>query len=139
MAVINRDMDVSQQKDVVSVALKATVTGATYSLVTVPYPCKLVGAKQSVIGLSGAPNHSIWMLRWTASGTTSIIQGASMATVAFGTSGGQSFNVAGGASYVLQEGDQLALLTAGSNTASLDCNVTLVLQKLQDYVTYFGN
>lgn len=138
MAIVNRDCSPSQQKDVFSVALKATATGATYSLVTVPYPCQLVGAMQSVIGLSGAPNHSLWMLRWTAAGTTSIIQGASMACVAFGSSGGQSFNVSSGASYTLQAGDQIALLTAGANTNAADCNVTLVLQKLQDIVSYYG-
>lgn len=139
MAIVNRDCDPSQQKDVYTAPLGATVTGSTLALLTVPYPAQLVGAKQSIVGMSGAPNHSLWLVRWTAAGTTSIIQGASMASVAFGTSGGQSFNVAGGASYLLQQGDVLYLCTAGANTATLDCNVTLVLEKQQDIVSYFGN
>jgi hypothetical protein len=95
--------------------------------------------QQCVTGLSGAPNHSVWLQRFVAgAGVTSIVFGASMASVAFATSGGQSFTLAAGVTFQLQAGDLLMLSTAAANTASTSTVVTLVLRQLQDIVSDFG-
>jgi len=139
MAIVNRDLDPTQQRMVYTAPLTNTITGQTYPLLVVPSPSSLVAMQQCVTGLSGAPNHSVWLQRFVAgAGVTSIVFGASMASVAFATSGGQSFTLAAGVTFQLQAGDLLMLSTAAANTASTSTVVTLVLRQLQDIVSDFG-
>lgn len=138
MAIVNRDMDNTQQCETVVGQVSATTTGATYCMATIPYPAQLIAASQCAVGLSGAPNHSLWIQRFVAgAGVTSINIGASMVSVVFGTSGGQSFTVSG-VSNLLQTGDLILLSTAAANTAAAHVAVTLVIQALQDIKSYFG-
>lgn len=141
MAIVNRDLDSSQQRDVVSTHVGNTITGQTYNLLTVPYPAQLLAAQQAVCGLSGAPNHSLWVQRMVVgTGITSVAIGQSVVPTTFGTSGPVGFTVlqTGGASFLLQAGDEILLSTSAANTAAVSVNVTLVLKKLQDIVTDFG-
>lgn len=139
MAIVNRDLDASQQVETVVATLTGTVTDATLPLCVVPYPARLIGAKQVVTGLSGAPNHSLWIGRFVpGAGMTSINIGSSLVAAVFTTSGAQSFAVPGNVTYPLQEGDQLFLGTAAANTACARVSVTLVLRALQDIKQSFG-
>ncbi len=138
MAIQNRDLDPSIRRQTLIGSVSNTATGATYCLATLPFPAQLIAASQAVVGLSGAPNHSLWIQRFIAgSGVTSIAIGASMVSVVFGTSGGQSFTISG-ASNLLQTGDLLLLATAAANTGAVQATVTLVVQALQDIKTDFG-
>ncbi len=139
MAIINRDLGTSQKQETWQCQVDPTITGQTYALAILPFPAELTAATQSAVGLSGAPNHSLWIQRFVAgSGVTSINIGASLVTGAFGTSGGQSFTISG-YSNLLQTGDLILLSTAASNTATLQTTVTLVVKALQDIKTYFTN
>lgn len=139
MAIVNRDLETSQQRDFYTAPLTNTITGQTYPLMVVPYPAQLVAAQQTVTGLSGAPNHSLWLQRFVpGAGVTSIALGASMASVAFSTSGGQSFVLASSATYQLQAGDLVVLATAAANTATTTTVVTLAIRALQDIKSAFG-
>jgi hypothetical protein len=139
MAVCNRDLDASEQKHAMYASLVGTITGQTYALAVVPYNSQLLAVSQAVIGLSGAPNHSLWIQRFIAgSGVTSISIGNSLVATTWGTSGTQGFSIPGGATYPLFTGDLLVLSTAASNTATVNTTVTMVIQALQDVKTLLG-
>lgn len=140
MAIVNRDLFSTQQRDSYSAALAPTVTGLTYGIMTVPYPATLIAANVAANGLSGAPNFSLWLQRFiVGTGITSIVMGTSQVITTFGTSGAIGFSLNGsGASFPLQAGDQLILSTAAANTATASTSVTLVIQALQDIKSHFG-
>lgn len=144
MAIVNRDLDSSQQ--VVNLNYSSPVgfvaggpVGLTQAIAVVPAPMQLVGAGVAAMGLSGAMNLSLWINRFVVgTGFTSINVGASLVAQAYGTSGGQTFNVGAGVTWSLQAGDVVTLCGAGANTAIQSCNVTLALKALQDIKSSFG-
>lgn len=139
MPVDNRELGTGVQSNAFNATLTKTITGQTYALCVVPYPAQLVAAQQCAAGLSGAPNHSLWLQRFVVgSGVTSINIGNSLVSVVFGTSGIQGFSIPAGASNLLQAGDIVMLSTAAANTASESTTVTLVLKSLQDIRSNFG-
>lgn len=139
MPIVNRDLDSSQQTSVMSASLTGTVTSATYILAVFPAPAQLVAVHQAVLGLSGAPNHSLWLNRFVVgAGVTSVAIGMSMASSAYGTSGAQGFTVISGASNLIQADDILVLSTAGANTGAASVSVSLAVKALQDIKTAFG-
>ena len=139
MAIVNRDLDGTQQVETLVGQVSGTISGNTYCMATIPSPAQLIAATQAAMGLSGAPNHSLWIQRFVAgSGVTSIAVGASMASVGFGTSGGQSFTIISGFSNLLQTGDLVLLSVDGANTGTKHTSVTLVVQYLQDIKASFG-
>jgi len=151
MAIVNRDKDASEQRDVVQVSLDRTASGisagimnpvvgtaSTFVLLTATRPTQLVCGAFSAYGLSSTPNYQVWVQRF-AGGITATQVGPSVAPTAFGTSGSIAWSaLAAAASYPLQAGDQLLLTSTGSNTASALLQVTLVTKALQDIKTDFG-
>ena len=139
MAIVNRDLFSTQQREVTSETV-STVTGQTYGLYIVPFPSQLIAAQNASIGLSGAPVHSLWIQRFiVGTGVTSIPVGNSQVITTFGTSGAIGFSLAGaGVTYPLQTGDLLTLSTAAANTATTATTVTMVIQCLQDIKSHFG-
>ncbi len=142
MAIVNRDLDYTEQRHVVSVALANTSTGVTYPVMVVPFPSKIVACYEGALGLSGSPVHSLWLQRFVVgAGLTSIVLGSTIPVAAIGTSGTalQGFTVlASGVTYPLQAGDTIALYTQGANAGTVETTVTVVIQALQDIRTAFG-
>ena len=139
MAIVNRDLDSSQQVVNLNARLDNTTVGASYALAVMPAPMQLVGAGVVSKGLSGAPNLSLWIERFiVGTGYTAINIGASLVAQNFGTSGGQTFNVGAGVTWTLQAGDVVSLATAGADTAARQHTVTLALKALQDIKSSFG-
>lgn len=149
MALVNRDKDTTEQREVFTAVLTSTpsgisagidspglATGSTLRICTIPYPASLVAAQNAVWGLSGTPVHSLWIYRF-AGGFTSIAVGQTMAPTAFGTSGTLGFSLFG-ASWNLLSGDQLVLYTQGANSAVAEATVTCVVRALQDIKSHFG-
>lgn len=151
MALLNRDKDQSEQREVYNCNLNSVVsaiaasaglvnigvgTGLTFPLCTIPFPAQLMAVEEAAWGLSGAPVHSWWIYRF-AGGFTSIAVGQTWTVTAYGTSGawGQSLF---GASWLLQTGDQVVLYTQGANTAVASSQHTVVVKALQDIKTDFG-
>jgi len=116
-----------------------TFGGMTNGIAVIPCPGQLVGAGVACMGLSGAPNLSLWINRFVVgTGFTAINVGASLVAQALGTSGGQTFNVGSGVTWSLQAGDVICLASAGANTAIQACTVTLAVKALQDIKSSFG-
>jgi hypothetical protein len=140
MGIANREFDVSEQQRVFpDLTIQNTVTGNTYQLMIVPFQGQLMTANVSAMGVSGSPNHSLWIQRFIAgSGITSISIGASLVSTAYGTSGAQTFTISGGVTYPLQAGDVLGLACAASNAACQQVTVGVVIKALQDFKTSFG-
>lgn len=144
MAIVNRDLDSSQQ--VVNFNASFNVgfvgggpAGLTNTVAVIPMPGQLVGAGLACRGLSGAPNMSLWLDRFiVGTGFTSINLGASMVAQSLGTSGGQTFNVGAGVTWTLQAGDVITLVAVGANTAIQSAAVTLSVKALQDIKSQFG-
>ncbi len=151
MAIVNRDLDVSQQRTIFTTRLATTpsgvsagvanpgvLTGNTFPLFTATAPGQLIAAAAACWGISGAPNHSLWLYRF-AGGFTSIQIGNSIAPTAFGTSGVVSHSLMpASTSFGLLAGDQVVLSTAGANTAFAEVMMTCVVKNLQDIKTDFG-
>lgn len=136
MALVNRDKDVSEQREVIHAQLGAVATGITLGCAIVPYSCELQAIRSSAIGLSGTPTAAFTIGRFIAgSGMTNITGGATTLThTAVGTSGVQSWSLAAsGSSLVqLQSGDVLTLTSAGTNAAVANLAVSFVLKALTD-------
>lgn len=139
MAIVNRELDSTQQRDSYVSTVAPTATGLTYLLMTVPYPATLVAVTQAAVGLSGSPNHSLWLNRFVVgSGITTISFGNSFVVTANGTSGPQSFSLPLAATFPLAAGDVLLLSTAAANTNAASVTVTTVIKALQDIKSHFG-
>lgn len=143
MALVNRDKDASEQKDIYAVKLGALATGVTASMFVVPYPSLLQNMRSASKGLSGSPQLAFLCTRFIpgAGGTAIPISISNMVLNNLGTSGvmGYSGLVATGSTLLnLQAGDILEAVTSGSNAATADLVLTVVLKKLQDVVSCFG-
>lgn len=143
MAIVNRDLDSSEQKKVLSVGYANDIaTGVTLMCVQVPYPAELKAIQLAVTGLSGTPTYAFGVGRFIAgSGYTFMSGGATTMTGrAFGTSGAVAGSLASSGSSLLQllAGDVLTLVTGGSNAAVKQLQVSFVVQALQDIKSNFG-
>jgi hypothetical protein len=141
MAIVNRNLGERQQRSVFSTTIESTVTGQTYVLFNVPFQSQLIAMTQSVTGLSGAPNHSIWLTRFiVGTGTTTMAIGASQVVTDYGTSGMLSFSLALNATlgFSLLSGDVICLSTAAANTAVASATINIVIRDLQDVASHYG-
>lgn len=140
MAIVNRDLETSEQRHVLSASVDGAATGVTYALGIVPFQSKLISAMIVAKGLSGAPVGTLWNHRFIpGTGFTSIVMGTSVLIPAFGVSGGITFGVlAAGVTNPLQSGDVLTLATGVANTGAERYVVTYVIQALQDIRSAFG-
>lgn len=141
MAICNRDLDFSQQVYEARFKEGAVATGATVLAHLVSTPAALQKIALTGVGVSGAPTYNLSILRWTASGVTSIIPGSAVTLPAsYGVSGANvsaTFNSGSTLSQV-QAGDLLLLTAAGANTNVLQLIGSIVLQATQDIKTTFG-
>lgn len=142
MAILNRDMDPSEQKELFRFAGSTQITtGNTQWIGIVPYPCTVQSARSVAVGVSGAPIINFQVQRF-APGNTVIALGISgMLLNNFGTSGclGYSGLAAPGATVLnLQLGDIVMFEMSGSNSAALQLALELVVKKTQDIVSYNG-
>ncbi len=146
MAIVNRDVDSSQKKDVYewnSNSLGATTvnTGATGWIGMVPYPGVLESVRSAAVGLSGAPSIDFKVLRGGAGGTSIAVSISSMIAVEIGATGVVGYSglaAAGSTLLLLQAGDILTFQTGVANTACRGLLLEVVVKKTQDIVSYNG-
>lgn len=151
MAVQNRDLGTSLQREVYQENTGAVATGGTYTVGIVPFPSIIATGALNIFGISNTPIINIDVTRYLSAGVTTITgaigtsQAALSATLAVGFSAysGYTFsNVLGttisAPQVYLQTGDILTLRLAGSNANITGGILTLVLQALQDTKTHFG-
>lgn len=142
MAICNRDLDVSEQRQVYQAAVPLTAIGAStiVPLAYVPYPGTLSAVKLAAVGVSGAVLAAVAINRFVAgAGLTAILVGATTALVNVGTSGPQAFTLPSLGSTLLQvqQGDLVSLTLVGGNNL-LGAQVALVIKALQDIKSPLG-
>lgn len=143
MALVNRDKDASEQKEVIQVALGAVATGTTRNVAVIPYPCVLQSARAFAAGVSNAMQVAINNNRFVVgAGATAIAMGISnMVLQNQSTSGIQGFSglaAQGSSLLVLNAGDVLQIVTSVSNGNATDLTMQFVLKKTQDIVSMNG-
>lgn len=141
MGIINRTMDVSEQKEIFTATATTVVNQMDIPVGIVERACTVTDAKVSLLGISGAPTVLLKALRFVAgTGGSSFVLGTTFAITAFGTSGYISYSLVTAGSTVLnlQKGD-LLVATAGGGTGAAATAMTLdiVVQNLQDIKTWY--
>lgn len=140
MALVNRDKDISEKKEVINIVNNALLaTGATVILANFAFPCEIRDIYVSALGLSGSPVHTydVWK---QGNGASAFSCTGALTLQAVGTSGPQrsSMLAAGGTAVQVNASDVLVLKTSGANTATLELAITIVVQALQDIRSHFG-
>lgn len=151
MAIVNRDLDVTQQKDIYQVKMLGTTTnglivssaGITIALACIPYACELESVRAYAQGVSGSPILQLYKNVYiSGTGQTIYAMGVSGLVLAnFASAGllGASVLPASGSTTIqLNSGDVVIGVLSGANTALTELAVDLVVQKLADIVTSNG-
>lgn len=144
MAITNRDLDVSQQKDVYQwFSGGAIATSTTRMCAVIPYPCMLQSVASSATGVSNAMQVAIQIKRFiVGSGETAILAGISNIVLQNSSlSGPVGFSgLAAQSSTLLQlaAGDVLQVVTSVTNGNATDLAINFVVKKLQDIVSHNG-
>lgn len=142
MPIINREKDVAEQRVEISENIGLLATGVTRCIFLAPYMCEVSISKMSAIGISGTPTAQLSINRFLAGvGVTNISGGFSAVTLqAFGTSGALTVPqlAAGSSNIQLLVGDQLLLVSGGTNAAAADFEIFAAIKCLQDIKSHFG-
>lgn len=143
MAIVNRDLSASEQKEVLYfVSQGAVATGTTKVCHVLPYPCTLESVRSYALGVSSAMQVAFQVARFTSGGATAINLGISnMILQNAGLSGviGYSGLAAAGSTLLqLQAGDVLQFVTSVANGNATDLSLNFVIKKVQDIVSYNG-
>lgn len=136
MAIVNRELDVSQQRDVEQVGLGPLATGVTRMCAVAAFPFLVETMKYAAMGVSGAPIVSMYKQRGL---TTEAIGLSGIVLQAVGTSGSVGFSglaAAGSTLLIFNTGDVLVAVSSGSNAAVADLVLQVAVKKLQDIVSY---
>lgn len=148
MAIVNRDLDVSQQKQVLNGSVSTTVgasAGLAFPAITIATPGFVKTIELTATGVSGAATIALDVQRFVVgSGLTTIpYLSTTMAIASFGTSGIKIATLAAAGSTLLnlQMGDVITVnqLFSGGNVAIGKLEVNAVVQAAQDIVAYFGS
>ena len=143
MAIVNRDFDNSQQRDVFFYSNPLiSGTSSLINLAVASCAQQLLVIASEAFGVSGAPQVALQVQRFVvgSSGLTTIaLNGSSLLTVlAYSTSGMQTHSIPTGSTLLLlQKGDLVQAVTSIANTASVyafEC----VLLTLQDIKQNYG-
>ncbi len=141
MGIINRTNDVSEQKEIFTATAINPVNALDIPIGLIERPCVLTDAKVTCLGVSGAPNVLLKVLRFVAgTGGSSFAVGSTFPFLAFGTSGMASVSLpATGSSLLqLQKGDLLlAVHGGGSGAAATATTLDIVVQNIQDIKTWY--
>ncbi len=144
MAIVNRTLDPSEERKVMSVKAGATANGVTAIIGTVAYPSVLQAGVVAAFGISGAPSYQVTVNRFiVGTGVTAIIvaTGTSNTPLAYGTSGALQLKLAAAGSTLLNLlADDVLMVTQGasSSDAVTGFALDLVILPIQDIKVFFG-
>lgn len=148
MAIVNRDKDVSEQKECIYYAsagpagASTLVTGVTRNIAVVPFPCTLQSVGWIALGVSAAMQVAFNKTTFVSGGATTYAVGISNLVLQnFGTSGQIGYSglaVPGSTLLNFQAGDQVQIVTSVANSAASDLLLAMVFKKIQDIVSYNG-
>ena len=138
MAIVNRDLDASQQKIVVEHQLGAVATGVTRFFFIAPHACTLESIRVSAAGVSNAMQLAFEKI--TGAGSSGLPIGISNLVLqnrsVSGIVGFSGLAAVGSTLLNLSQGDVLQIVSSVSNGNATDLLVSAVLKKTQDIVTY---
>lgn len=143
MAIVNRDLDASQQKETISAVYQNGTqinTGSSLVIGVVPYPCLIQSVRVGTFGVSNAPG-ALFKVQRNASGITLLTIGSTSLIVNLGVSGmfGHSGIMGAGTTLLtLQTGDVITMDVTQANTYALGVVAQIVVKKLQDIVSHNG-
>lgn len=141
MAIVNRDLDPTQQRIIFDAQPGLVGVSALIHMGLVPCAAQLLVVATGAYGLSGAPTVGVQIQRFVVGAglTTMALNGSSLITItAYSTSGMQKQILPTGSSLLLlQQGDVMQLVTSTANTAATYV-VDLVVQVIQDVQSTYG-
>lgn len=142
MAIVNRDLDSGEKKEVVRFESGVIAAETTREVWVAPYPCTIQAVKAMVVGPTLAPTVALQTNRFiVGTGVTAITVQAAHDTTVFSTSGllGMSLPAAGSTLLNLAANDVVEIVTSGSTTTSQMLNLYVALQvtKTQDVLSFF--
>lgn len=137
MAIANRDLDVSEQRQVYQAGVPVTAIGVStiVPLTLVPYPGTVSAVRIAAVGVSLTPVAHVAINRFVpGAGLTAILTGATIGLVNVGLSGPQVFTLPTLASTLLQVqlGDVVSLVLGPTGGNVLGIQAALVIKALQD-------
>lgn len=139
MAIVNRDNDASEQREVVNHSQVLAAVGTSKMIWVAPYNFEVVSVAASARALSGAPTVRVDLGKF--GGTASVSMMVALTVPVYGTSGAfvSASLAAAGSSFIQGAAkDALVLSVIGANTAADDLVLEVVVKKLQDIVTHFS-
>lgn len=144
MAIVNRTLDNSEKKEVFTLNAPGVVaTGTTKYVFSAPFPCVVQSINYAAQGVSNSCQLITQKAYFVAgAGLTTVAMGISNIVLAdFSVSGMISFSglqAQGHTNLYLNAGDVVNFKATGTNGAYADLTINVVVQKLQDIVTYNG-
>lgn len=141
MAIVNRDYDNSEKREVLNfVVTPVTTSGGTFNLIPVPYQCEVEAIRLAASGLSGTPVFEIENYKFSGGVTINSAVSSATSVGLFGTSGliALTLGTAGTTQVQLDANSMLVLTVTGANSAAAQLTGSIVVRKLQDIATYFG-
>lgn len=144
MAVINRALDPSEQKEWMHSLVSSLAIAGSHAIVAMaPFPAELKFVEIAAVAAANSPVLSLEIIRFVVgAGSTIILASApTLAVTAVGTSGPQGFSlVASGSTLLqLQAGDLIGLKMAGGISGAVtNMSVDVVMKPSQDVVAHFG-
>lgn len=137
MAIVNRTLDASEQKQSMELRTGAVVNAAEVIVGSAPRAQTITGAYATCFGISGAPTG---LLRVTRFGGASYLIGTTFLIPAVGVSGimGISLAAVGSSLLNLQARDLVTIVVGGgSGAAATSVALDLVVQNIQDIKSWF--
>ena len=144
MAIVNRDLDPSQQLDVLASVQTLTVgasAASSFQVAQIPSAGTLKGFAVAASSISGTPSISVAVKRWSGAGVTTITYvGSTLAVTAHGISTAYSSQMVGVTAFPLQAGDVIVAVAefAGGNVAVGNAVLSVVWRATQDIKSTFG-
>lgn len=140
MAIVNRDKDTSEQKEVFNIQLGAVATGVTRFLHVAAYPFTLESVRASAAGVSNAMQVAFEKI--TGAGSSGVPIGISNLVLqnrsVSGIVGFSGLAASGSTLLNFNAGDVLQVVTSVSNGNATDLLLQAVIRKTQDIVSYNG-
>lgn len=150
MAIVNRDKDPSEQKEVFQwsynkgSSLGPLNVGQTLALAIMPYPGVLQSVRFAGFGVSGAPEVAIGVQRHGGAGVGGTLIAASISNMvlkewsSFGVQGYSGLAASGSTLLLLQAGDVILGTMSVANTAANSLALQIVVKKSQDILSHNG-
>lgn len=145
MAIVSRTNDQSQQRHVIPIAERLTVSGGETGVIGhIPFPCALEAIQLASFSVAGSLNLLLQVQRFIpGSGVTVFNIGSTFVPPSFGTSGvipsGVSLPASGSSLLQLMANDVLSYLSGGGGTAMIQGLAgSIVVRPVQDIRVYLN-